>query len=268
MHFVCKHWRKIFPIVNYPLGKYILTLDAGEGIQNAMSWGTYESEETEWIKNLLQPGMTVVDVGSSFGYYSFVASSLVGDTGKVYSFEPSKPAFDSFLKNVWKNTITNIKAYQLGLGDKEGELELFDSIGVSVNKWNIHAPTFVPQYIYAVNDRSMGFVRIVRLDDFWEQNRLGAIDLIKIDVEGFERPVLLGMKGLFEKQMVRNVMIEYMQPEPLFTKGTESDLMHQLLTGFGFMITNKKQYTFELTKGSYIMGNFMYGLSGGEKLKC
>ena len=261
-HFIGKHWRKIFPVVNYRLGNYIITLDGTEGIQNAMSWGEYEPKETAWVKNLLKPGMTVVDVGSSFGYYSFIASSLVGDIGNVYSFEPSKPAFDSFLKNVWKNGITNIKAYQLGLGETEGDLELFDSIGVSVNKWNIHAPTFVPQYIYAVNDRSMGFTHLIRLDDFWEQHNLGTIDLIKIDVEGFERPVLLGMKKLFEKRLVRNVMIEYMQPQPLFTEGTESDLMHQLLTGYGFKIINKMQYTFELTEGRYIMGNFMYGLEG------
>jgi FkbM family methyltransferase len=224
-----------------------------------MSWGTYEPDETEWVKNILQSGMTFVDVGSSFGYYSFVASSLVGDEGRVYSFEPSRPAFYSFKENIRRNQITNINACLCGLGESEGKLELFDSIGASVNKWNIHAPTLVPQYIYSANDKSMGFVRIVRLDEFWEQRHLGIIDLIKIDVEGFERPVLLGMKGLFEKQMVRNVMIEYMQPEPLFTKGTESDFMHQLLTDYGFVITNRKQHTFELTEGSYIMGNFMYG---------
>jgi FkbM family methyltransferase len=259
-HFVAKQWRKISPVVNYRLGKYTITLDTTEGIQLAMSFGRYEPVETEWVMNLIKPGMTVVDVGASFGYYSFIASSMVGDTGKVYSFEPSKPAFDSFIKNVAKNGITNIEAYQFGLGETESDLELFDSIGVSVNKWNIHAPTFVPQYIYAVNDRSMGFIHIERLDDFWEKNNLGVIDLIKIDVEGFERPVLQGMKRLFEKRLVKNIMIEYMQPQPLFTEGTESWFMHQSLTDSGFKITNKKQYTFELVEGSYIMGNFMYGL--------
>jgi len=242
------------------IGGYLVDVDIWENIQKSMYLNWYEPDETEWVKSIIGPGMTVVDVGSSFGYYSFVASGLVGETGRVYSFEPSKPAYDSFVRNVKKNNIKNINAYQMGLGDSENDLELFDSLGTSVNTLNIHAPTFLPQVYYPVNDRNMGLVHIMRLDNFWEQNNLGNIDLVKIDVEGFERNVLVGMGNLFRNRTVKHILIEYMQATQLFSEGTESDFMHRLLTGYGFEIIRKKQHSFHREDGAFIMGNFLYKL--------
>jgi FkbM family methyltransferase len=252
------------PIKSVDIGGYDIEVDVREGIQKGIFFGWYETIETEWFNEILKPGMTVVDVGASFGYYSFIASALVGNTGMVYAFEPSTRSFEKFTTNIQRNAIKNIKPYRIGLGDTECKKELFDSVGIDINTENTHAPTFVPQTFYPVNGRSMGFLPIVRLDKFWKDNNLGNIDLVKIDVEGYERPVLQGMEDLFMQGKVKRVMIEYLQPTPLFKTGTESDLMDNMLSNYDFEMVKAKQYDFGVAG---YMGNFLYALEP-EELQC
>lgn len=242
------------PIQKATIGNYSIDVDIREGIQRRLYTGWYELEETEIFKNLLSPGMVFIDVGASVGYYSFIASSIVGENGTVYSFEPSKYSYDIFKENICGNNIKNIYPQNVGLGDKECKLELFDSIGTESNTENIHAPTFVSQ-TQPVDNRSMGFVPVIRLDDFCDRIGIKKINLIKIDVEGFEYNVLLGMTRLFESNAVDAVMIEYMQMPPLFTDGTDSQRMDSMLNGYGFEQVASKRYDFG---GGLVMGNFFY----------
>jgi FkbM family methyltransferase len=241
------------------VGNYTIEVDVREGIQKGIFYGWYETVETQWFNDILKPGMIVVDVGASFGYYSFIASSLVGDTGKVYSFEPSTRSFEKFVGNIQRNAITNIEPHSVGLGEVECNKELFDSVGCDLNTEDTHAPTFAPKTFYPVNGRSMGFIPIIRLDRFWKDNHLGNIDLVKIDVEGFERSVLRGMSGILSAGRIKWIMIEYLQPTPLFKKCTESDLMDTFLGSYGFGLFKAKQHDF----GDLgYMGNFLYKHNG------
>jgi len=45
--------------------------------------GVFEPESTQWLNELIKPGMVVVDVGANFGYYTIHLSRLVNDTGRV-----------------------------------------------------------------------------------------------------------------------------------------------------------------------------------------
>lgn len=77
-----------FQLYDYPGGKIYLDLDEGE-YAALMLTGGYEPEFTERMVGYLKPGMTFVDVGAHVGYYSLWAAKLVGETGKVFAFEPS-----------------------------------------------------------------------------------------------------------------------------------------------------------------------------------
>ena len=55
-----------------------MKLDPSEGIQNAMIRHAYEPEQTEWLKETLRPGDVFVDVGANFGYFTGLASTIVG----------------------------------------------------------------------------------------------------------------------------------------------------------------------------------------------
>src|SRR6185436_7645314 len=62
--------------------------------------GTYEPETTRLVHKLVRPGMTVVDVGASVGYYSRLCGRLVGSRGRVYAFEPHPTIVELLRHNV------------------------------------------------------------------------------------------------------------------------------------------------------------------------
>ena len=61
--------------------------------------GYYEKGETELFKSIVKEGMTVVDIGANIGYYTLIAAKLVGEKGKVFSFEPGPDNYGLLLKN-------------------------------------------------------------------------------------------------------------------------------------------------------------------------
>jgi FkbM family methyltransferase len=254
------------PIKSCTVGGYILDVDVREGIQEAIYLNSFEQEETRWVRDILKPGMTFVDVGASVGYHSFIASSLVGGTGKVYAFEPSEYAYNLFIHNIRKNNIHNIIPSSLALGDKEETRQLYDSVGLPENVHNIHAPSFLNRGEMENGRRyagaPIGLKQVTTLDTLSGQMRIGYIDLIKIDVEGFELPVLKGMDRLFHDRKVNAVIIEYLENgKMILSKNSDTKEMDDMLQSFGFEITKTRIYGNLTDKISF--GNFLYTLTGG-----
>ena len=86
--------------------------------------GMWEPAETALIRSQLKPGDTFIDVGANFGYYTVLASKLVGPTGRVIAFEPDPRSFQLLERNVARNGCTNVVLEQKALADKPGTLTL------------------------------------------------------------------------------------------------------------------------------------------------
>ena len=71
------------------------------------------------------PGDTFIDIGANFGYFSLVASALVGDKGHVFSFEPEAYNYNALCNNININKFKNIKAYNIALGKEERDSLLY-----------------------------------------------------------------------------------------------------------------------------------------------
>jgi len=244
------------PVKSCNIAGYTIITNISEGIQKSMYIGGFELEETQWVYDILKPGMVFVDVGASYGYYSFIASSLVGSTGRVYAFEPSESPFAMFTHNIRQNNITNIHPYNIGLGDKEEQLELYDSVGLPENPHNIHAPSFIPAGRHYVASQLLGKKPITTLDLFSKVHGIRYIDLIKIDVEGFELQVLKGMRQLFRGGKVKRVFIEYVDHDPLLSEGSITKEMDTFLTAYGFRIEKTRIY--EKGTDEATTSNFLY----------
>jgi len=133
------------------------------------------------IKRVLKNPSVIIDAGANIGSVSLDLNFWFPDAD-IYAFEPVKETFDILTKNTAaKNKIHPV--YK-GLGTKNEKINIFLSWENTINSLKI---TEVNQGIMGSEE-----VHIIRLDEFLQQERLTTIDILKIDVEGFEFEVLEG----------------------------------------------------------------------------
>ncbi len=131
-----------------------------------------------------------IDAGANCGTYSLFMSKFCE---QVYAFEPDKAALAALRENIAINNISNISVHDIALGDKNCELDLY----IAKNgdpAWS--------SFAYGGERSIYGdhvTVRAVKGDDIVEELRLKKIDLLKIDVEGYEKKVLQGLKNSINK---------------------------------------------------------------------
>lgn len=136
------------------------------------------------IGRVLKPGSVFVDVGANIGYYPRMASRLVGPAGHVYAVEPQPPAIELLRANL--AGLANATLLPLAMGEAEGEVDFFVRERGDLSSLE---PT---------NELDPGIattavkVRMSTLDR--ELAAAKRVDLVKIDVEGFELQVLRGAR--------------------------------------------------------------------------
>src|SRR4030042_4007070 len=87
--------------------------------------GGWEVETIRLFKQLAKEGDTVVDIGAHIGYYTLLAARIVGDTGKVYAFEPDPANHDVLVGNIKLNGFQNVVTVRKAISDKNGQIELY-----------------------------------------------------------------------------------------------------------------------------------------------
>jgi FkbM family methyltransferase len=153
--------------------------------------GEYEPSTSALACKVVRPGMTVVDVGANVGYFTLLFASLVGPHGKVYAFEPIPRVRQALRRNVEMNRAQQVVIRPEALGNDSGESVMWegpsDHVGISSRR-----P--IPKNRVARE----WTVSTARLDELLSSE--GRVDLIKIDVEGFEFDVLKGSREILRKQ--------------------------------------------------------------------
>ncbi|HET8925304.1 MAG TPA: FkbM family methyltransferase [Candidatus Acidoferrum sp.] len=173
--------------IRLPFGaKWVLEESA---LDAQLQSGTFESAETRFVEKLLRPGMTVLDIGAHHGYYTLLASMLVGSQGRVVAFEPSPRECIRLKTHVRINTCTNVVIEETALGAAAGQADLFLVEGAEDYCNSLRPPVVDAQ------TRKI-CVPIETLDQFLIRARVTNVDFIKLDVEGAELDVLRGASHL------------------------------------------------------------------------
>jgi FkbM family methyltransferase len=180
-----------------------MTLDLSERIQRQIWLGCYDPCGTVVIRRLLKQGSIFVDVGANVGYFTALAASIVGTTGRVLSFEPSPYAFCRLSRAVPRQT-RSVTALNIGLSDHDGELKLF----VPPRSYGNHDPSVV-EYC---DGMSPIVVPVRRLGALLRDMRIGCVDVLKVDVEGHEPEVFAGCADTIRAGNVRAVFCEFNDP--------------------------------------------------------
>jgi len=145
----------------------------------------------------------VFDVGAHIGNYSKEVFSVLGENIKLYCFEPSQKAFDSLRENIKNHH--NAKLYILGFGEENKTVALYSNKRGSCFG-SLYARKL--EYIGIKMDQKED-VSIRRLDDFCNENGIGHINLLKLDIEGNEFNALKGAIGLIDSSAIDFIQFEF-----------------------------------------------------------
>ncbi|MFD0977936.1 FkbM family methyltransferase [Salinimicrobium gaetbulicola] len=144
--------------------------------------GIYEKGTLKIFNRIIESGYIIIDAGANIGLMSIHFSRLTGSNGKVFSFEPHPVTFDILKDNININQSTNIYPNQLALGSANKKGEIFERLHI-----NRGAASLVN------SDNKNGFpIFIEKLDSYIERKSIKKLNLLKIDVEGYELEVLKG----------------------------------------------------------------------------
>ncbi len=182
--------------------------------------GIREPESTREIANILKPGNVVVEAGANIGYYALMESRLIGKKGIVYAVEPSPKNFENLNRNIKLNKITNMKTYQLAIGDKIGKA-----------KMNISPYSNLSSLVKQKNRRITKTieVKVTTMDNFLKGKRHP--NFIRMDVEGYEYNILKGMKGILKSKKPMKIFIEL---HPHIMKKKQTIYVLEILKKHGF----------------------------------
>lgn len=144
----------------------------------------YLRSENHKVASLAKPGEVVLDVGANIGEVALACAARVGTGGRVYAFEPNPPTFENLSRNVNLNASLPCHVENLALGERAGTIGL-----VQVDGRN---PGTVTVAESGESRAKVAEIRVTTLDEYVTANNLPRVDLIKIDVEGYESQALRG----------------------------------------------------------------------------
>lgn len=185
-----------------PLAGHRMRLDLRYG--RGMAYGDYEPAVVRAIQTWVQPGWTVVDIGSQVGYMTLLLAQRVGPSGHVFAFEPMPANFAALRENVALNGYANVTLSQTAVSNTAGRTRLrqVDSRTLSATATLVTA---------GGPDTGGLEVETGRLDDLIPPARR-PVGLVKMDVEGAEGWVLEGMRDILAQD--RPLLLVEIHPLP------------------------------------------------------
>lgn len=178
-------------------------------------FGVWEPSLTQWLVDHLRPGDTFVDVGANIGYFTLLASELVGPSGRVIAIEPAPTTLEMLRRNVSANRATNVRIVPAAVSDHSTTLPLY---GEGVDGKN----TLSREWARRHSLTEFGTVAVAPLADLLHPDEQPSV--IKIDVEGHELSALKSARALLTARPA--VVVE--------TLSTNARPAMQLMEEFGY----------------------------------
>lgn len=157
----------------------------------------------------LREGDVFVDIGAHYGYFSLLASALVGSSGKVVAFEAAPATFPVLKTNT--RGATNVSAHHLALSDSDALLSFYEFPNLYSEYNTFDISQFEGEKWFARYAPKMVKIPAVRLDTFLAETGVRPT-MLKIDVEGAEDKVVLGAQTSLAAQ-APVVILEYVSQQ-------------------------------------------------------
>jgi FkbM family methyltransferase len=177
-----------------PNGRVLTLHSAGDDwVSNRVfwfGWSGYEPEASAFFFDLARRSRCTVDVGAHVGFYALLAAHA-NPAGRVIAFEPLDLAFDRLTRNVALNRLDNLRTERLAVAEQAERRSFRVAHGDGI-------PSNSGFRGGGAGARIVD-VETVRLDDYLDEHRIDAVDLVKIDTEATEPEVLAGMPRTLQR---------------------------------------------------------------------
>ena len=217
--------RKLLPKQVEIHGATVVLNPADPVVSGALHFGVYEKAETRFFQSACRDGMTFLDVGANLGYYTALAARAVGPNGRVLAVEPDPDSFGYLEQTIAANAVGNVEAFPVAASD---------------------APAILPLYISTDNrgdnrlyssdgERPQVEVKARPLDALLRDNKIDTVDLIKIDVQGYEPKVIAGLRETITASPNLTLLTEFW-PQGIDQAGEDANEFLQTLRELGLTL--------------------------------
>ena len=182
-----------------------------------------DRSERALLRSILGEGSVVIDAGANIGVYSEFIADCVGRTGAVHSFEP-EPQNCARLRAALAH-LENIRINEMALSDQTGTSVLYLSEELNVDH---------RAYPSTDGKRNTLSIETIRLDDYLAPQT--PVDLVKLDIQGFELHALRGAEQLLHSTPSINLLFEYW-PYGLKQAGASGEELLSYLLSRGFKLS-------------------------------
>ena len=187
----------------------------GDAIGSSIAlYGVWEPGITNYVRETLKRGDIFIDIGANIGYYTLLASSLVGPYGRVHAIEPSHSIGERLRENLALNRCGNVTVHPYAVSNTTGEVPIFLHDATNLGHTTIVAS------VAGAHHRVEKMVEARRLGDIVPVEDIRSARLIKIDVEGAEWLVFQGMKDLLAEMSAGTEILMEVRPDTLEEMGT------------------------------------------------
>ena len=214
-------------------------LDLSELIDSAIYFrGAAEQGTANVLKFMCNKGFTVFDIGANVGSHTLPIAKFIGDSGIVYAFEPVPWALKKLRRNISLNAYKNIVVEPIGLSDAKNEAvecKFRASFKVSSKSTGAINGNLNQEWMEACDDVIVDFQTI---DSYVDCHKISKIDLIKLDVDGYEAKVIRGG----ESSIKRFNPIIVMEIAPDWARANGEDIREtiEFLVGVGYVFSTEE----------------------------
>ncbi len=185
--------------------------------------GCWEPYEARWLDGVVEPGMTVVNVGAHVGYFAIWAAQLVGDSGRVYAVEPAPTNFELLERNLYSRGLqTRVVAVQAAASNAAGITQLhLDPANTGDHR----------VFEGSSEAREQISVRSLTVDELVGDD---AVDVVMVDAQGWDHNVLRGMSGVIQRE--RPIVVTEYVPTWMAELGEDPGAFLDEVMSWGYQI--------------------------------
>jgi FkbM family methyltransferase len=155
------------------------------------------SKLCQFIQNNSENNGIAIDVGANMGAVTYQLSKKF-DT--VIAFEPINSTFDSLCKNIELNKLNNVITEKVACFNENGTTQMFKS------HYHGHSSLIRGRKVHSLES-----VKTIRLDKYLKNNKITKVEFLKVDTEGAELYVLLGLGAFLHPNITKTIVFEHIQ---------------------------------------------------------